>query len=35
MICRTFFPDVNTVMAAPTFPQYKHNAIIEGRGEEK
>ena len=31
MICRTFlFPDVNTVMAAPTFPQYKHNAIIEG-----
>ncbi|KKK37600.1 histidinol-phosphate aminotransferase [Mesobacillus campisalis] len=23
-------PGVNTVMAAPTFPQYKHNAILEG-----
>ncbi|PLR82655.1 histidinol-phosphate transaminase [Bacillus canaveralius] len=23
-------PGANTVMAAPTFPQYKHNAIIEG-----
>lgn len=22
--------DVNTVMATPTFPQYRHNAIIEG-----
>jgi histidinol-phosphate aminotransferase len=22
--------DTNTVMASPTFPQYKHNAIIEG-----
>ncbi|WP_053363955.1 histidinol-phosphate transaminase [Bacillus sp. FJAT-27251] len=23
-------PGVNTVMAAPTFPQYKHNAVLEG-----
>lgn len=23
-------PEANTIMAAPTFPQYKHNAIIEG-----
>lgn len=23
-------PDTNTVMPAPTFPQYRHNAIIEG-----
>jgi histidinol-phosphate aminotransferase len=23
-------PSTNTVMATPTFPQYKHNAIIEG-----
>lgn len=23
-------PGYNTVMAAPTFPQYKHNAVIEG-----
>ena len=23
-------PDKNTVMATPTFPQYRHNAIIEG-----
>lgn len=23
-------PETNTVMATPTFPQYKHNAIIEG-----
>ncbi|CDQ39810.1 Histidinol-phosphate aminotransferase [Virgibacillus salexigens] len=31
MICRTFlYEGVNTVMATPTFPQYKHNAIIEG-----
>jgi histidinol-phosphate aminotransferase len=31
MICRTYLtPDSNTVMAAPTFPQYRHNAIIEG-----
>ncbi len=25
-------PQTNTVMAAPTFPQYKHNGIIEGSG---
>ncbi|WP_164219021.1 histidinol-phosphate transaminase [Virgibacillus sp. YIM 98842] len=31
MICRAFlYPGTNTVMAAPTFPQYKHNALIEG-----
>jgi histidinol-phosphate aminotransferase len=31
MICRAFlFPGTNTVMAVPTFPQYKHNALIEG-----
>ncbi|WP_100010801.1 histidinol-phosphate transaminase [Lentibacillus sediminis] len=31
MICRAYlYPGVNTVMAAPTFPQYKHNALIEG-----
>ncbi|RFU68492.1 histidinol-phosphate transaminase [Peribacillus saganii] len=24
------YPGRNTVMAAPTFPQYKHNAVIEG-----
>lgn len=31
MICRAYlFQGVNTVMATPTFPQYKHNAIIEG-----
>lgn len=24
------YPGVNTVMASPTFPQYKHNALIEG-----
>lgn len=23
-------PNTNTVMATPTFPQYKHNAVIEG-----
>ncbi|MEH7076911.1 histidinol-phosphate transaminase [Neobacillus drentensis] len=23
-------PDANTIMAAPTFSQYKHNAVIEG-----
>jgi histidinol-phosphate aminotransferase len=23
-------PEASTIMAAPTFPQYKHNAIIEG-----
>lgn len=31
LICRTFlYPGVNTVMATPTFPQYKHHAMIEG-----
>ncbi|HLR66322.1 histidinol-phosphate transaminase [Virgibacillus alimentarius] len=31
IISRAFlYPGVNTVMAAPTFPQYKHNATIEG-----
>ncbi|MYL32751.1 histidinol-phosphate transaminase [Pontibacillus yanchengensis] len=31
IICRTFLePGVNTVMATPTFPQYRHNALIEG-----
>ncbi len=31
LTCRAFlYPGVNTVMAAPTFPQYKHNAQIEG-----
>ncbi|MFC5714231.1 histidinol-phosphate transaminase [Thalassorhabdus alkalitolerans] len=31
MLCRTFLtPETNTVMAAPTFSQYKHNAIVEG-----
>ncbi|WP_284141295.1 histidinol-phosphate transaminase [Virgibacillus sp. LDC-1] len=31
MICRAFlYPNTNTVMAAPTFPQYKHHASIEG-----
>lgn len=31
MICRAFlYPGVNTVMPSPTFPQYKHNALIEG-----
>ncbi|MBY7143493.1 histidinol-phosphate transaminase [Virgibacillus sp. NKC19-3] len=31
MICRAFlYPGVNTVMPTPTFPQYKHNASIEG-----
>ncbi|GAB3802418.1 histidinol-phosphate transaminase [Virgibacillus kimchii] len=31
MICRAFlYPGTNTVMAVPTFPQYKHNALIEG-----
>ncbi|WP_053366955.1 histidinol-phosphate transaminase [Bacillus sp. FJAT-27245] len=24
------YPGANTVMAAPTFPQYRHNAILEG-----
>jgi histidinol-phosphate aminotransferase len=31
MICRALLsPQTNTVMASPTFPQYKHNAVIEG-----
>ncbi|MFG6148696.1 histidinol-phosphate transaminase [Halobacillus sp. B23F22_1] len=31
IICRTFLETgSNTVMATPTFPQYKHNALIEG-----
>lgn len=31
MICRAYlYPGVNTLMATPTFPQYKHNALIEG-----
>lgn len=31
MISRALLtPNTNTVMAAPTFPQYKHNAVIEG-----
>lgn len=33
IICRAFlYPGANTVMASPTFPQYKHNALIEGAG---
>ncbi|MDF0726233.1 histidinol-phosphate transaminase [Cytobacillus sp. S13-E01] len=31
IICRSLLsPGKNTVMATPTFPQYRHNAIIEG-----
>ena len=31
MVCRSLlYPGKNTVMATPTFPQYKHNATIEG-----
>ena len=31
IICRALLnPEKNTVMATPTFPQYKHNAVIEG-----
>ncbi|SFA73851.1 histidinol-phosphate aminotransferase [Lentibacillus halodurans] len=31
IIGRAFlYPGINTVMAAPTFPQYKHNALVEG-----
>ena len=31
IICRAFLAsEANTVMASPTFPQYRHNAIIEG-----
>src|SRR5690625_3303948 len=30
-ICRAFlYPGTNTVMASPTFPQYRHHALIEG-----
>lgn len=30
MICRTYLEEgFNTIMATPTFPQYKHNAVIE------
>lgn len=30
-ICRAFLsPGTNTVMAKPTFPQYRHHALIEG-----
>lgn len=30
-ICRAFLsPGTNTVMASPTFPQYRHHALIEG-----
>ncbi|MFB1050498.1 histidinol-phosphate transaminase [Paraliobacillus sp. JSM ZJ581] len=31
IICRTFLePGTNTIIAKPTFPQYKHNALIQG-----
>jgi histidinol-phosphate aminotransferase len=31
ILCRAYLSkDTNTIMAAPTFPQYKHNSIIEG-----
>ncbi|GGC99524.1 histidinol-phosphate transaminase [Pontibacillus salipaludis] len=31
IICRTYLePGTNTIMATPTFPQYRHNALIEG-----
>lgn len=31
MVGRAFlYPGVNTIMATPTFPQYKHNALVEG-----
>ncbi|MFD2704451.1 histidinol-phosphate transaminase [Salibacterium lacus] len=31
MLCRALLtPETNTVMAAPTFSQYKHNAVVEG-----
>ncbi len=36
MISRAFlYPGVNTVMATPTFPQYKHGAQIEGAEVEE
>lgn len=31
IICNSYlYPGTNTIMATPTFPQYKHNAVIEG-----
>ncbi|WP_182199407.1 histidinol-phosphate transaminase [Paraliobacillus salinarum] len=31
IICRTYLePGNNTIIAEPTFPQYKHNALIQG-----
>ncbi|WP_093335977.1 histidinol-phosphate transaminase [Salibacterium halotolerans] len=31
MLCRALLtPETNTVMASPTFSQYKHNAVVEG-----
>ncbi|MFC4404355.1 histidinol-phosphate transaminase [Gracilibacillus xinjiangensis] len=31
ILCRTFLENgKNTIMATPTFPQYKHNALIQG-----
>jgi len=31
LICRAFlYPGTNTIMANPTFPQYRHHALIEG-----
>lgn len=31
ILCRAYLsPETNTVMPAPTFPQYRHNAIIDG-----
>lgn len=31
IICRTYLEKgTNTIMATPTFPQYKHNALIQG-----
>jgi histidinol-phosphate aminotransferase len=31
ILCRAYLSsETNTVMAAPTFPQYRHNAVIEG-----
>lgn len=31
MICRAYLtPGSNTIMPVPTFPQYRHNAVVEG-----
>lgn len=31
MLCRAYLsPENNTVMPSPSFPQYKHNAVVEG-----